>query len=209
MDIRNVIVVILAYGLWGTNKRTPKEIVGYGMYLNECANALRHLAQCGYDVRVILCGGAEQDGETEAESMAKYFEPLTRECELSLYYESHSLTTPANIWQAGATMVDCHWQGRIIVFCDTAREAKVRWLLKKYCQHLLYELRVIAKRLHSNISSNVVKTKIEPWRQAEVIAFGRPDITIKSTKLFQLCEVLAMMFIPGYLRKRIYELRAE
>ena len=189
-----VIVVILAYGLWGTSKRSPKEIVGYGMYLKECTNALRHLVACDFDVKAILCGGATANGMTEAESMLEYFKPLAEECELTL--EDRSLTTPANIWQAYEKMEKYASKSEIpnhqvLFLCDAARELKVRWLINKWQSQ--------ACKTGSSITS---------WPKAEVLGFNRPDIKVlKSTKIFQLFEVLAMMLIPTILNRRINKLR--
>lgn len=190
-----VFVVILAYGLWGTNKRSPKEIVGYGMYIKSCEDAIRHLAFCGYHVRVILCGGLQEDGVTEAESMCKYFYKFYTELsgKVALDTENFSLTTPANIWQAFDMIGGiCTSLSRVLFLCDTARELKVRWLVNK-CNRMWYR-----KLLIRNI-----------WLEPEVLAFDRPDITPKSTKLFQFCETLVMMLVPWYLKKRINTLRRE
>lgn len=204
MNTHDVFVVILAYGLWGTNKRSPKEIVGYGMYLQECEDAIRHLTFCGYNVRVILCGGAQEGGVTEAESMYEYFSKVCMESGINVTFEleNFSLTTPANIWQASEMIRRFHASHycRVLFLCDTARELKVRWLVCK-CDWMWfrkYSAFLAIKSKYKNV-----------WLEPEVLAFDRPDITPKSTKVFQFCETLVMMLVPWYLRKRINTLRHE
>lgn len=205
MNTKNVIVVILAYGLWGNTKRSPKEVIGYGMYLNECANAIRHLATCGYKVSVILCGGAMADGLTEAKSMFEYFESLSKidKIDASFFIEERSLSTPANIWLAYSeierwVIKSAKQDTRVIFLCDTAREFKVRWLVKEW----LARARIVGNLLDWSPVQLILS-----WPKPEVIGFNRPDIVPKSTKIFQFMETLAMILVPIFLEKRIMSLR--
>jgi len=220
MNAPSVIVVILAYGLWGTSRRSPKKIVGYGMYLKECENALHYLAVCGYDVNVILCGGATADGITEAESMRGYFAHLGAEedLELTIYKEDRSLTTPANIWQAFEYIKSFitsrkHIQQLVqnpnnhcslLFICDLAREFKVKWLVNRLQREK--ELCVISEDQVFEIYDDVY---LYTFKSIEVLGINRPDVTPKSTKIFQFFETLVMMLVPWILRKRIQKLRKE
>lgn len=208
MNAPRVIVVILAYGLWGTSKRSPKEIVGYGMYLNECANALRHLAECGYNVNVILCGGAIAANITEAQTMLEYFTPLAFTYGLVLHREDQGLTAPANIWRAYKRIEEFaprpgSQEFRVLFICDWVRKAKVRWMVnmwRKWARKDEYE---------SCQRSWSPKRSIISWPTPEIVAFYRPDISPKSNRFSQFMDLLAMKFIPGYLRKQINKLREE
>ncbi len=207
MDARSVIVVILAYGLWGTSKRSPKEIVGYGMYLNECANALRHLAACGYGVNVVFCGGAtDEEGKTEAQSMFAYMADVVTRCAGSFFLEEESLTTPANIWQAYKRIANLVPEPgspdrHVIFLCDAAREFKVRWLVSQWQRQARNMENRSCRRSWSPLRS------IISWPKPEILAFNRPDITHKSTKVFQFFETMVMVLAPWILQKRISKIR--
>jgi len=177
---RHVTMIICAYGHWGTLNRTPKEIVGYGMYLDDCISAITHLCRCGWNVTLILCGGAVENEMTEAETMDRYLKHyLSPTLFVQIRLESKSLSTPANLDQA-RQMISHNYDGNILVVCDWPREFKVKWLVKK-----------ILHQIH----------------QVEVVAFARPDINPRSTRIFQIIETIGMMLIPPLLRRRINKLR--
>lgn len=214
MNAQRVIVVILAYGLWGDNKRSPKENVGYGMYLNECANALRHLVSCGHDVSVILCGGVKayceksEEELTEARSMQFFFNlaQISRLDPLDFILEDKSLTTPANIWEAYKKIEEYIAEFgipncRILFLCDAVREVKVRTLVWLWNFLAYWQENRSCKRSWSPVRS------ILSWPKPEVLAFNRPDITPKSTKIFQLFETFVLMLAPWILNKRTKKLR--
>jgi len=206
MNSQSVIFVVLAYGLWGVSTRSPRETVGYGMYLNECAKALRNLVQCGNNVTVCLCGGAEWEGTTEAETLLTYFKQnLDAFDQIVFRLEDRSLTTPANIWQAYGKIEDeLKWpdvkERRMIFVCDKAREIKVRWIVKLW--------RNLARR-DMDYSGWNARRVILSWPEPEVVAFDRPDVTWKSTWLVQFIDLMAMMFVPRYLKRQINKLREE
>lgn len=207
MDARRVIVIILAYGLWGTNERSPKEIVGYGMYLKECANALRHLVDCGYYVDAILCGGAKSGGVTEAESMFQYLSEATEDINIHFEVEKSSLSTPANIWEAYKRIEAMvkedggGYEPRILLICDSSREFKVRWLVE------CWQGQAKSEENRSCNHSWSPRRTILSWVKPEIVAFSRPDINSKSTKIYQFFETLAMMLVPRILNDRINKLR--
>ena len=207
MDAKRVIVVILAYGLWGTNKRSPKEVVGYGKYLAQCTQAIWDLHHCGYTIHIILCGGATQNGETEAESMFDYFyEAFDFPHGGSL--EERSLTTPANIWEAyriikNSVLEPGLSEKNVLFFCDGTREFQVRWLVNKW----LAQARKAENRSCRGSWSPV--RSILSWPKPEVVGFDRPDINRKSTKIFQLFKTLVLMFYPWILRKSINRIRKD
>lgn len=212
MNAQGVIVVILAYGLWGPSKRTPKEKIGYGMYLENCINALRYLTACNHNVHLIICGGATENGVTESQSLYEYIK--TRVSDLPILYslDTLSLTTPANIWQAygiirdrilPSKLAELRYKDHSLIFlCDKPRELKVKWLLGRY--HTQERRRI--RREWQTISDRAAYY-LDILKTAEVQAFERPDISVKSTKIFQFIETLIMMLVPGVLTKRINKLR--
>ena len=201
LQANTITMVVCSYGHLGTRNRTPREIVGYGMYLDNCWKAAMNLSHHGYRVNLISCGGAvDENGDIEAETMVKYFQGRWEQTvKLTMVYgklifgtyadpmniqincENRSLTTPANLAQA-KFLIGIWLGGKILVCCDKAREYKVRWLVKK---------------LYADLPNT------------EVVAFERPDITFKSTKLFQFLETMALAIIPKLLQKRISEIRKK
>lgn len=183
MAIHQVFVVICAYGIWGTTNRTPKEIVGYGMYLRSCAEAIQSLLTSGFNVQAILCGGAVKDGKTEAQSVFEYLRSAVNDEGVKYHLEERSLSTAANIFEAykivGLAKGDFP-APNVLVCCDQAREHKVNWLVGKWSK---------------------------PY-PSEVVAFNRPDINPRSSRLFQYLETIALALIPRLLQKKSQQLRS-
>lgn len=122
-----VSLVVCAYGHWSKD-RTPLETTGYGMYLRKVWETAKDLADAEHEVEVIACGGAMQDGRSEAGTAINHLKRLGPIAKTSYFVEERSLSTPANLVQARKFGLKEH---RVLVCCDKAREIKVRWLVKK------------------------------------------------------------------------------
>lgn len=202
------IVVVLCYGVFDANWRTPAEMAGYRLYLRDVAETIRGEIINKSEVTVLISGGVTANNKIEATTVKRQI--ALNLCEMASeveewILEDRSLTTPANIWESFRIIneklaeIDSHY--RILITCDIPRKYKVQWLIKKW-----YARAKKLDRQGCHWSSSNLRCLLS-WPEAEVIALYRPDISPKSTCSFQWLETQILKVSPPILNDRIGMLR--